>query len=277
MPVMSQDSESNSRTPEVLTENHEARSGNGIAGEEFDAVDAVSLFNKKLETALERQKSTILSEIQDKFKQTNAPEFRGEGNKIQFLFNQDRIRGLDGLSQKLFAGDFSGAIETLKSEKEAFRQRNKILRIADKHGWDTVKEYVDSDIADNSEDAAKIRAAISRAAAAKKRKSPYDRPQLPKTPGAFDGLSNQQLFLGNSKFGFRQDYQSRPFPQGYRKPKQLSSENNLCLYCRLPGHFAKFCPYTDQMQFTGDSSQRGQQTTSEQFTTNMPASTASQQ
>ena len=151
---MSFDSETNlTRTPEVPTENHEARSSTVNAGEEFDAVDAVSLFNKKLETALEKQRSAILSEIQDKLKPTNAPEFRGEGNKIQFLFNQDRIRGLDSLSQKLFAGDFSGAIETLKSEKEAFRQRNKILRIADKHGWDTVKEYVDSDIADSSEDA----------------------------------------------------------------------------------------------------------------------------
>jgi hypothetical protein len=52
------------------------------------------------------------------------------------------------------------------------RHRNKILRIADKHGWDTVKEYTDSDLADNAEDATKLRGAIFRAA--KKRRYNFD-------------------------------------------------------------------------------------------------------
>uniref|UniRef100_A0A8W8MR18 Uncharacterized protein n=1 Tax=Magallana gigas TaxID=29159 RepID=A0A8W8MR18_MAGGI len=63
---------------------------------------------------------------------------------------------------------------------------NKILRIADKHGWGTVKEYVDSDIADNSEDAVRLRSAISRAAN-KKRQSPYERPVFQRNTGVFDG------------------------------------------------------------------------------------------
>lgn len=69
-----------------------------VSGGEFDAIDALSLFNKRLETALEKQNSAILGEIQDKFKSPSNPDFRGEGSKIQFTFNQNRLRGLDNLS-----------------------------------------------------------------------------------------------------------------------------------------------------------------------------------
>lgn len=115
----------------------------------------------------------ILSEVQDKLKLTNSLKFRGEGNKIQYNFNEERLRGLELLSQKLISDDFSGITDLNFSEKEAIRQRNKILHIADKHGWGTVKKYVDSDVADNSEDAARLRSAISRATN-KTRQSPYE-------------------------------------------------------------------------------------------------------
>ncbi|XP_062595343.1 uncharacterized protein LOC134256677 [Saccostrea cucullata] len=244
---------------------------NSNSGQDFDVIDAVSLFNSRLDTALEKQKTLILSEIQDKLKPTNTFEFRGEGNKIQFQFNEERLRGLELLSQKLISGDFSGVTDLISSEKEAIRQRNKILRIADKHGWDTVKEYVDSDIADNSEDAARLRSAISRAAN-KKRKSPYDRPVFPKTSGVFDGLSSRQLFLGSAKFNYRQQFNPRfiaPSSANYRNPLQTQVANIVCHYCRLPGHFARFCPYTQQLQC---STPQGTQTTAL-----VPTSTANQQ
>jgi hypothetical protein len=37
------------------------------------------------------------------------------------------------------------------------------LKIADRHGWDTVREYSDDPLADDEEDAVKLRGAISRA------------------------------------------------------------------------------------------------------------------
>jgi hypothetical protein len=44
------------------------------------------------------------------------------------------------------------------------RKRNRILKIADKHGWGTVQEYLDSPLADDKDDAANLRTAIARAA-----------------------------------------------------------------------------------------------------------------
>ena len=130
---------------------------NSNSGQDFDVLDAVSLFNSRLDAALEKKRTLILSEVQDKLKPTNTFEFRGEGNTIQYNFNKERLRGLELLSQKLRSANFNGITDLISSEKEAIRQRNKILRIADKHGWGAVKECVDSDIADNSEDPARLR------------------------------------------------------------------------------------------------------------------------
>nr|XP_034305004.1 uncharacterized protein LOC117682134 [Crassostrea gigas] len=153
---MSTESTNSSTSNRDVTRESQAES-NSNSGQDFDVIDAVSLFNSRLDAALEKQKTLILSEVQDKLKPTNSLEFRGEGNKIQFNFNEERLRGLELLSQKLISGDFSGITDLISSEKVAIRQRNKILRIAVKQCWGTAKDYVDSDIADNSEDAARLR------------------------------------------------------------------------------------------------------------------------
>ena len=172
-----------------------------------------------------------------------------------------------------------------------------MLKISDKHGWDTVKEYADSDLAENSEDATKLRSLISRAAAKKRQSSTpyyrstqnfklrnqqsisqnvvsvisvvnYDvtisfslkflhlRPILDlrlfvKTfAGVFDGMSTRQLFLcaQTSAYDRQQPfYCPRSAATGYR-PGFIPAANVLCHYCGLPGHFAKFCPNSTQIQ-----------------------------
>ncbi|CAC5404910.1 unnamed protein product [Mytilus coruscus] len=114
----------------------------------------------------------------------------------------------------------------------------------------TVKEYSDSDITDNSEDASKLRAAIFRAS--KKRQTPYARNPPAQSsfqrsrPGIFDGMSDNQHFLGSQNYGQCQNFTPRaPFPS-YRQDFAPGA-NVTCHYCYLPGHFAKFCPYTAQL------------------------------
>jgi hypothetical protein len=140
----------------------------------FDATDAVRLFKRRIESALEKQRVAIVSEIHEKFqsKSSDSCVLRAEGNRIQFSFNEERPRSLELIEKKLMVDDVSEIISIIQKDKEALRHRNKILRIADKHGWDTVKEYTDSDLADNTEDATKLRGAIFRAA--KKRRYNYD-------------------------------------------------------------------------------------------------------
>ena len=69
-----------------------------------------------------------------------------------------------------------GSLEKVKTiiseESKLLKDRNKILKIADTHGWDTVKEYDTDPLADNSKDANKLCTAIKRARYARKFK-PY--------------------------------------------------------------------------------------------------------
>ncbi|XP_062600575.1 uncharacterized protein LOC134262208 [Saccostrea cucullata] len=221
---------------------------------DFDATDAVRLFNRRIETALEKQRVAIVSKIQEKFqyKSADSCDLQSEGNKIQFKFNEERLRALDLIEKKLSINDIGEIFVIINKEIEALHHRNKILRIADKHGWDTVKEYTDSDLADNPEDASKLRAAISRAAAKKRRYLPYSKEPQSTKPGIFDGLTPRQLFRGNAGFqqytGYNQKYNNRANPSYFRPNYQVPGNNVICLYCQLPGHFAKFCPYTDLQQ-----------------------------
>ncbi|CAG2187381.1 unnamed protein product [Mytilus edulis] len=209
---------------------------------EFSAVDAIDI-------ALDKQRSSLVSELQEKL-QVNT-DIKGEGIKIQFSFNQERLSNLDRFKNYLSRGSVEEVFELIDSEKKALTHRNKLLRIADRHGWGTVKEYSDNDLTDNSEDASKLRAAIFRAS--KKRQTPYARnqptqPSFQRTrPGVFDGMSNNQLFLGSQNYGQRQIFNPRPQFQNYRQ-NFTPGANVTCHYCNLPGHFAKFCPYTAQLQ-----------------------------
>ncbi len=53
--------------------------------------------------------------------------------------------------------------------------RNKLIKLADKSetGWATVNEYIDNDLADNSDDDRKIRRAENAAKAERKRKREF--------------------------------------------------------------------------------------------------------
>ncbi|CAG2239690.1 unnamed protein product [Mytilus edulis] len=64
----------------------------------------------------------------------------------------------------LFKSSLNKALQRQKSEiLSEFKktQRNKILKIADRHGCDTVHEYLDDPLADSVEDASKLRTAVN--------------------------------------------------------------------------------------------------------------------
>ena len=71
----------------------------------------------------------------------------------------------------------------INSELDTLRQCNKILKIADRHGWDAVNKYLDDPLADNNEDASKLRGAIVRAG--RKRERPASKIQADLTQRTF--------------------------------------------------------------------------------------------
>ncbi|XP_060592864.1 uncharacterized protein LOC132747484 [Ruditapes philippinarum] len=199
----------------------------------------------ELDKALNRQRSIFLDELETRFSSFSAKrsspdlgfKFKSEGNKVQFDFNSDRIEGLSRI-RDLCAVSVQATKSTVDKEIDSLKQRNKILKIADKHGWDTVREYTDSPLADDSEDASNLRAAISRAMRSR-RYQPYQRsstasaaPQQ-KTQGLFRRFQGDNETNMSSRFG-----PGQPLPARFGV--------GPCFACHLYGHFAKQCPYVQR-------------------------------
>ena len=101
--------------------------------------------------------------------------FKREGNKIQYSFNLERLEKLSRIENNIRLNKLNAVYDMITEEQTILRKRNKILKIAGRHGWDTVKEYLDSPLADDIEDASDLRAAISRANRKQSTPIPYNR------------------------------------------------------------------------------------------------------
>lgn len=153
---------------EIATETAQRKSSSRANdGTELSTDSAESLFSTVLTNAFEQQKINIKQHFESRFakneKQTGVEAgdfvFKNEGNRIQHSFNSERADKLARLESLIKIKDLTAASKLLTEEREILRKRNKILEIANKHGWYTVQEY----LADDKDDAANIRTAIARA------------------------------------------------------------------------------------------------------------------
>jgi hypothetical protein len=88
----------------------------------------------------------------------------------------ERLEKLSHIENSIKLNKLNAVYDILTEEQTILRKRNKILKIADRHGWDTGKDYLDSPSADDKEDASDLRGAISRANRKRSTPKPYNRP-----------------------------------------------------------------------------------------------------
>ena len=211
---------------EVETD-HESDRINNTGGTDNDLTTygTISLFTSALSNTLDREKATLIEHFEnslvknEKATGVDTTEFslKHEDNKIQYSFNLERLEKIFRIENNII-----------------LRKGNTILKIADRHGWDTVKEYLDSSLADDKEDASDLRAAISRANRKRSTPKPYNRPD--------NQYGSVNMGSGSAKFN------PRSFCCGFSGTgfnSETSSVQTIgrCFYCNQQGYVARICPH----------------------------------
>jgi hypothetical protein len=177
--------------------------------------------------------------------------FKHEGNKIQYSFNLERLEKLSRIENNIKLNKLNAVYDILTEEQTILRKRNTILKIADHHGWDTGKEYLDSPSADDKED---LRAAISRANCKRSTPKPYNRPD--------NQYGSVNRGSGSVKFNPRSFF--RGFGQfngaGFNSETSSVQTVGRCFYCIQQGHFARTCPHKGIATATAPKAQDGEDT-----------------
>ncbi|CAG2211331.1 unnamed protein product [Mytilus edulis] len=112
----------------------------------FSPEDALSLFTQSLDLTLRKHKEELFKEIDTRI---GAKE----------------VESVPPVKQ---TPKFSHSVP--RKEHKGLKERNKLLRIADKYGWDVVDEYIDDPITEGTDDATKLRQADYRAKAKRRNK-----------------------------------------------------------------------------------------------------------
>ena len=203
-----------------------------------DLVDTFDLLKTYLDHKLHDLKSDIISEQKNlslKVKGQVNLQFKSEGNKIQFRFNEEIAADLAKL-QKHCTSSVNNSLVTDICDK--LKSRNKLNRIADTSagGWATVREYEQHEIVDNSDDEKRIRQAENRAikhvkGKGKIRTTPYSRYSAP--------ARSETRPNPNSNY-VRSSTPQPPFRIGFARREPCPWD--VCFHCKSMGHWRKNCP-----------------------------------
>ncbi|CAG2220657.1 unnamed protein product [Mytilus edulis] len=198
----------------------------------FSPEDALSLFTQSLDLTLRKHKEELFKEIDTRIGAKEAesvppvkqtPKFRYDGNEKQFSFNGERLTELEKTLKLIEKDSPALAIQYLEKSIKALKERNKLLRIADKYGWDVVDEYIDDPITEGTDDATKLRQADYRAKAKRRNKvrtrpAPYipepESPQVPQDePFRKTSSASTREVSRNYKYPAAQGSQTRTGPR----------------------------------------------------------------
>jgi hypothetical protein len=144
-------------TPEVIT-----KTGNTTT-EEVTNADLFSLLktymNDKL-PGIEKKLNDTTQDLARKVKKSeNTLKFKG--NQVQFELNVDIQDNLNSALKYIKCDRSKQAITLIQESLAVLKKRNKLIRIADKSegGWRTIDDYLSDEVATDSEDERRIRAA----------------------------------------------------------------------------------------------------------------------
>ncbi|XP_071172359.1 uncharacterized protein [Mytilus edulis] len=230
--------------PDKLLDMEDVEMPSQAASDEITNADLLSLmktyFTRKL-TGIERNFADTTHDLARKVQKSES-SFKFKGNKVQFDLNSDLLDNIDTAVDCIEHRIYDKAVRVLKESGQSLKKRNKLIRIADKSegGWKTVDEYLSDDVASDSEDEKRIRAADGRAVKKLKTVKQDKRQNIKKRPAESAGGPSSIAHNGNNG-GFSQQH---PFLVAGAAAPITSRRNrtrDICYNCGLYGHWAKDC------------------------------------
>ena len=122
-----------------------------------------SIMDNKMESMkrqLEESSNTQMSELKT-IRLTGPRTFKKKGHEQQYKHNEQVKSAVNEAKDAVVAGKNEACIAKLNEGIELSDQRQKLILIADKsdYGWKTVGEYLDDELADDDQDANKMKKA----------------------------------------------------------------------------------------------------------------------
>ena len=166
-------------------------------------------------------------QISKRRKLDEVPDFQRKGNKQQFLFNKDIIRGLDSALNSLAAGENEKATRQITEGKQLLEERQKHILIADREddGWAVVNHYIKDSLANDSDDEKRIGKARREAAIDLKKAKDIRNKKFKNKRRFSDSFNNRSGFRFN-----------QPHTNEQRR------DERICYACGVEGHLQYDCP-----------------------------------
>ena len=231
-----------------------------------EVLRAVRNVEPKVDSKLSEMKQEIEAaddRLVKKMRLDSKPSFKKKGHEKQYLFNEQVRDKVDAATAALkdTPPAMEKAITTLQEGEKLISLRQKSILIADRseHGWATVAEYEEDELADNSDDEKRLFRAEQRAGRKSKQKGakdnrkkggPYKKPyrsswfsstQSSGEHAAHSGGAGAAAVVASPGL---QLLVPQILGQGARLPFApiASSQMGPCFLCGEMGHYRKGCP-----------------------------------
>ena len=171
-------------------------------------------------------KLTKATERLERKRKADGIQFNKKGHEDQFRHCTELEDTIDDAIELIDDGNIEQAKEKLNEGKKSLKERAKWVRIADREGWLTVKQFRSDDLASDEEEEKRLKRAIRSANALKEKMS--------KNKSVESSTSTNSNVINNDKKYYRNS-------ESERYSKRM--DDVICFNCKRAGHYVNYCPF----------------------------------